>query len=45
MLKSAFMLLALLLVASAYQNCRDCKEPAHVASCPDYHCYRCGVNE
>ncbi len=45
MLKPVCILLALLALTSAYPNCRDCKEPVHVASCPDYHCYRCGPNE
>ena len=46
MLKSVFMLLLLLVATSAYyDNCRDCKPATKVASCPDYHCYRCGRNE
>ena len=45
MLKATLLLVCLLGAALAYSHCHDCKPPTHVASCPDYHCYRCGTNE
>lgn len=40
------ILFVLLLFTAAYaQNCLSCQPAAQIATCPDLHCYQCGVNE
>lgn len=45
MLKASVLLVCLLGAAMAWSHCPNCKPATHVATCPDYHCYRCGLNE
>lgn len=37
--------LLLLLTVAFSQNCPGCKPATQIATCPDYHCYRCDKNE
>jgi hypothetical protein len=39
------LLVLLLAMSAAAQNCRGCRPAEKVATCTDYHCYRCRRNE
>jgi len=45
LMRIAIALLLLLAVVVSAQNCKNCKPASKVATCTDYHCYRCNKNE